>query len=214
MELPANLSVIIQVVLFVVGAYVFALYLGLLVWTWRDVRARSRDFLTALLSLLAVLLLNLLGLVLYLILRPRHTLAELYARELEEEALLQEIEDRHSCPDCERRVEPDFVLCPWCRTTLRNRCAACGELLNLHWEICPYCGEDLPPLVTVTEALEAAAEEELEEPEIPEMAEVLEVSDVPEMAEVLEASEMPEDGGTDVAVEDDQAVAGGMPEAG
>ena len=143
-QLPANLSVILQIVLFILGAYLSALYLGLLIWTWRDVRSRSRDLLVAFLSLLLVLFFNLPGLVLYLILRPKDTLSEAYARDLEEEALLQEIEDRHVCPECERRVEPDFLLCPWCGATLHNRCSSCGRLLNLRWEVCPYCGAEVP----------------------------------------------------------------------
>ena len=165
MQLPANLGLILQIALFVVGAYLFALYLGLLVWTWRDVRSRSRDLLTAFLSVLMVLLFNLPGLALYFILRPRETTAEVYARELEEEALLQEIEDRHTCPECERRVEPDFQLCPWCGATLRNRCTACQKLLNLRWEICPYCGEEAPS-AQVYEPIEPATAMETEvEPE-------------------------------------------------
>ncbi|GAI31437.1 unnamed protein product, partial [marine sediment metagenome] len=37
MTLPPNLSVYISAALFVLGAYVFALYLGLIVWTFRDI---------------------------------------------------------------------------------------------------------------------------------------------------------------------------------
>ena len=166
-QLPANLSVIIQIVLFVLGAYFFALYLGLLIWTWRDIRARSRDLLVAFLSLLLILLFNLPGLLLYMVLRPKDTLSEVYARDLEEEALLQEIEDRHTCPECERRVEPDFMLCPWCHTGLRNRCLGCGRLLNQRWEVCPYCGEEVPPSVETVEIVEAIAEEGSEEAELP-----------------------------------------------
>jgi len=168
LELPANLSVIIQIILFILGAYLFALYLGLLVWTWRDIRARSRDLLTAFLSLLVVLLFNLPGLLLYFVLRPRETLSEVYARELEEEALLQEIEDRHTCPECERRVEPDYMLCPWCHATLRNRCSVCGNLLNLRWEVCPYCGEKVPVVEEITEGIGVAVEDDTKTPESPE----------------------------------------------
>ena len=171
MQLSAdNLGLILQIALFVVGAYLFAVYLGLLVWTWRDIRSRSRDLLTAFLSVLMVLLFNLPGLALYFILRPRETTAEVYARELEEEALLQEIEDRHTCPECERRVEPDFQLCPWCGATLRNRCVACQKLLNLRWEICPYCGEEAPAATEIHEPFEPEIEVETEAEELEDEA--------------------------------------------
>jgi len=188
LELPANLIMIIQIILFILGAYLFALYLGLLVWTWRDIRARSRDLLAALLSLLIVLLFNLPGLLLYFVLRPRETLSEVYAQELEEEALLQEIEDRHTCPECERRVEPEFMLCPWCQATLRNRCSACGNLLNLRWEVCPHCGEKVPVVEEVTEEIEEAVGEETETPDTLEddVVSVAIVEDEPMTGEVPE----------------------------
>jgi len=188
LELPANLSVIIQIILFILGAYVFALYLGLIVWTWRDIRARSRDLLLAFLSLLVVLLFNLPGLLLYFVLRPRETLSEVYARELEEEALLQEIEDRHTCPECERRVEPNFMLCPWCHATLRNRCSVCGNLLNLRWGVCPCCGEKVPAVEEITEEIEEAVGEGTETLETPDddVGGVVIVEDEPMTGEMSE----------------------------
>jgi RNA polymerase subunit RPABC4/transcription elongation factor Spt4 len=186
MELPANLGLILQIALFVVGAYLFAVYLGLVVWTWRDIRSRSRDLLTAFLSVLMVLLFNLPGLALYFVLRPRETTAEVYSRELEEEALLQEIEDRHTCPECERRVERDFQLCPWCRATLRNRCTACQKLLNLRWEICPYCGEEAPAGTQIYEPIE------------PAIGAATEVED-----EAREGDALVEDGPSDAVAEDE-----------
>ncbi|HEX2185819.1 MAG TPA: zinc ribbon domain-containing protein, partial [Chloroflexota bacterium] len=72
--------------------------------------------------------------------RPRETLAEAYERSLEEETLLQEIEERQSCPSCRQRVQPDFMFCPHCHTELKQRCSRCDRLLLLRWDLCPYCG--------------------------------------------------------------------------
>ncbi|MGD8904236.1 MAG: zinc ribbon domain-containing protein, partial [Anaerolineae bacterium] len=80
------------------------------------------------------------GLVLYMLLRPRTTLEEIYERSLEEEALLQGIEERMACPGCNRRIEEEFMICPTCHTRLKKACPACGRLLHLRWNICPYCG--------------------------------------------------------------------------
>jgi len=140
-ELPANLGMIVQVILFFLGAYILAFWLSVVIWTFVDIRSRSRDILAALLSTLLVLVFNLAGLVLYLILRPKETLAEAYQRALEEEALLQDIEDQFICPGCKQKIEPDFLLCPNCHTQLKERCPNCGRLLNLKWNICPYCGQ-------------------------------------------------------------------------
>ena len=140
MTLPANLNVYISAALFVVGAYAAALYVGLIVWTSRDIHARSRDMLAHILAVLLVAIFTLPGLLIYLLLRPHETLADEYERSLAEEALLQDLEDRRVCPGCQRRVDPDYVVCPHCHHQLRLRCVGCGRLLNPNWDVCPYCG--------------------------------------------------------------------------
>jgi type IV pilus assembly protein PilB len=46
----------------------------------------------------------------------------------------------HACPACERRVEPDMVVCPWCAVTLdRGHCQTCARQLDPDWKICPWC---------------------------------------------------------------------------
>lgn len=140
MTLPPNLNVYVSAALFVLGAYVFALYLGLIVWAFRDIRSRSRDVLAQIMVTLLVAALNVPGLLVYLLLRPHSTLAEEYERSLAEEAILQDLEERRVCPGCRRGVEPDFVICPHCRYQLHLRCVGCGRLLNPRWDVCPYCG--------------------------------------------------------------------------
>lgn len=140
MTLPADLDVYISGVMFVLGAYLFALYLGLIVWTVRDIRARSRDVLAQIMVTVLVALFTVPGLLVYLLLRPHSTLAEEYERSLAEEALLQDLEERRMCPGCRQRVESDFVVCPHCHHQLRLRCVGCGRLLNPSWDVCPYCG--------------------------------------------------------------------------
>ena len=91
-----------------------------------------------------VALLNLPGVLVYLILRPARTLEEEYQQTLEEEALLQSIEDQSVCPGCERHTQEDWLVCPTCQTKLRKRCHSCGRLMELPWNICPYCGTPAP----------------------------------------------------------------------
>lgn len=134
----------LRLVLTVVGIYLGALWLALLVWTYRDIRQRTRDPIAQTLAVLLVLLLFLPGHWIYLILRPRYTLAELYGRSLEEEALLQELDTHKACPTCKRRVEDDFLICPSCRTQLKEPCRGCGRPLAHAWVACPYCGLDRP----------------------------------------------------------------------
>ncbi len=134
-----SISNIILIVLAALGAFGSALWLSLVLWTFRDIRKRSRDPFAQILAAAVVVILNIPGLVIYLILRPTETLAEAYARSLEEEALLQSIEGKALCPGCGRAVRDHWQVCPYCHTKLKKVCVTCGELLELAWNICPHC---------------------------------------------------------------------------
>jgi len=120
------------------GAFIAALWISLVIWTYRDIRTRARDPLVQTLATLLVAVLNLPGVLVYL--RPQRTLEEEYQRTLEEEALLQALEDLPLCPGCERRVKDDWQVCPNCHTKLKKNCENCNKLMELPWNICPYCG--------------------------------------------------------------------------
>ncbi|MFP3897371.1 MAG: zinc ribbon domain-containing protein [Anaerolineales bacterium] len=140
MTIPSDLNVYISALMFVVGAYLIALYVGLIVWTFRDIRSRSRDLLAQIMATFLVALFTVPGLLIYLLLRPQETLMEAYERELTEEAIVQELETQRACPNCRHSVEADFIVCPYCHQQLRLRCVGCGRLLNPEWDVCPYCG--------------------------------------------------------------------------
>lgn len=141
--MPTGIASIIQLVLALLGAYAAAFWFCLVVWAFRDIQKRSRDVLVQILATTLVLFFNLPGLILYTILRPPETLAEVYARSLEEESLIQDIEERVICPGCKRRIQPDYLVCPTCRAELKEPCANCGRLLQLGWRLCPYCAVDV-----------------------------------------------------------------------
>ncbi len=122
------------------AAFLLALWVSLVIWTYRDIRNRSRDNLVQILSTILVGLLNLPGILVYLVLRPPRTLEDEYQRTLEEEALLAAIEDQLLCPGCERRVKDTWMVCPSCQTKLKKNCHICDALMELPWNICPHCG--------------------------------------------------------------------------
>jgi hypothetical protein len=75
-------------------------------------------------TLIAILVPNGLGIVLYFVLcKPR------VAR----------------CPQCDAQVEPGFSFCPRCRTRLRPICPHCQRSVDLGDKFCPYCGGSLEP---------------------------------------------------------------------
>jgi RNA polymerase subunit RPABC4/transcription elongation factor Spt4 len=126
------------------GAFLAALWLSLVVWTYRDIRQRARDPLGRILAVLVVAVLFLPGIVIYLILRPLKTLEDEYQHTLEEEALLQSIEDIPLCPGCSRHTKPDWKVCPNCHTRLRKTCHQCKKLMELPWNLCPFCSTPTP----------------------------------------------------------------------
>lgn len=158
---------ILWVVGFILGAYGVVLWLGTIVWAYRDICERTRDGWSQAVAVLLVALLipgfPIPGLLLYLVLRPHETLAEAYERRLEAEALKQEMtEQRRSCPSCQRPAREEFLFCPHCRTKLQEPCSDCGRALDLNWIACPYCGAQGPQ-----PALAATAEPLAVEPYTP-----------------------------------------------
>ncbi len=137
---PTFLNNLILVLTGFGAAFLLALWVSLVIWTYRDIRNRSRDNLVQILSTILVGLLNLPGVLVYLVLRPPRTLEDEYQRTLEEEALLAAIEDQLLCPGCERRVKDNWMLCPNCQTKLKKNCHNCNALMELPWNICPHCG--------------------------------------------------------------------------
>ncbi|MFN8532498.1 MAG: zinc ribbon domain-containing protein [Dehalococcoidia bacterium] len=143
-----GLEIYITLAVALIVAYLVAFWVALLIWTLRDIRSRSRNIFTAFFAILLVLVFNIPGMILYLLLRPRETIAEQYERTLEEESLLSEIEEQGACPKCKARVEDEFLLCPNCRTRLKKICSGCGRALHLRWHVCPYCARESGAPVT------------------------------------------------------------------
>lgn len=148
------------------GVWALLLWLSIIVWVYRDIRDRTRDLGLQVLAVFVVMMFfpgfNIPGLALYLMLRPRETLEEAYARSLEEEALLREIGDEGVCPSCRRFVERGWKVCPFCQTQLKDVCRQCSQLLSFNWVACPFCGEQrrsagsVPPAATPSPAAERA----------------------------------------------------------
>jgi len=126
------------------AAFLAALWLSLIFWTFRDIRSRSRDPLMRVLAVIVAALLFLPGILVYLVLRPPRTLEEEYQHALEEEALLQSIEEASLCPGCNHHVHADWIACPNCHTVLKKTCTSCGKSLQLSWNLCPYCATPVP----------------------------------------------------------------------
>ncbi len=126
--------------------YVVLLWLGTAYWAFRDMQARTENpilpYFAAALIIFFTPLLFVFAVILYLIVRPRETMAEVYERSLAEESLLAEVEKNELCPVCRDRVEADWLVCPNCRTRLHRVCPSCNRLADPTWPLCAYCGHE------------------------------------------------------------------------
>src|SRR5258708_7387749 len=135
-------SAVVQLGVRFIGLYLFVLYIAQIFWTYRDAQNRTENRVLPVLAALLVTAVPVLGLFVYLIVRSRETISEAYERQLAEESLLAEAEQRIVCPTCHERVQEDFILCPTCRTRLKRVCPSCAKLIRPEWNICPYCAKD------------------------------------------------------------------------
>ena len=138
----------------IAGIYGVILWLAIAYWALKDARARSEDAGFHMFAMVINLVVPLLGLLVYMLVRPPVTLAEQRSLELEAQALTQTArdEDARPCPACGREIERDFVLCPYCQTRFAKRCPECHRVVRLGWPLCPYCAAT----VEVTPAARAA----------------------------------------------------------
>lgn len=153
-------------------AVLFAFWLGIAFWVFRDARRRIDDaWLVGTATLLG--LVPIVGVLVYLLFRPPETLADRHGRRVEvgvlEERLQRELPH---CPVCRTGIEPAYLVCPVCTTRLKEPCATCAAPLDPLWQACPYCAtpavSGAPPVAPDLDAtLTAEAKRRLEPTRVP-----------------------------------------------
>jgi RNA polymerase subunit RPABC4/transcription elongation factor Spt4 len=150
-EVDAALSGFVESDAFQIGirvlvSYVVLIWLASAFWAYRDMRLRSASAFTPYAAAAAIIVFTpiffLFGLLLYRIVRPKETIAEVNERTLAEEAMLAEVASHSHCANCSRPVHEDWIICPTCRNRLRRVCPNCEHLIELDWTLCAWCGKD------------------------------------------------------------------------
>ena len=144
----------LQIVGAIVGGYLFVLWISSVLWVYKDIRSRSRDMVTQATAVGIGIVFPVVGLPVYLVLRPSERLIDAYARRLEQEAILSDLHSISACPTCRRPIEEEFTACPHCATSLKSPCAHCSRPLQFSWRNCPYCAT---PRARPSEAAVAAS---------------------------------------------------------
>ena len=115
----------------VLTLFLFILWIAVIVWVYRDAERRGMN---GILWALLVLIGNLIGLLIYLIVRS-DTLG-----------IVQDTTSgptTYSCPKCQEPVGRNFIYCPHCGTSLQNICPECKKSVEANWKLCPHCGKKL-----------------------------------------------------------------------
>jgi len=103
------------------------LWIFVLVWVYRDAERRGMN---GLLWALLVLIGNVIGLIIYLIVRS------------ESAARLQPA-CCEKCPSCGTEVRAGFAFCPNCGKSMKPVCPNCKKPVQADWKACPHCGTSL-----------------------------------------------------------------------
>jgi RNA polymerase subunit RPABC4/transcription elongation factor Spt4 len=112
-----------------------AVLIVMMIWVYRD--AESRGMNGALWALL-IFVGNVVGLIIYLIVRNDHDLIAATNQQLQTYR-----EKTVTCSNCSKAVSEKFDFCPHCGSALKSVCPSCGKRVESDWTVCPYCAEKL-----------------------------------------------------------------------
>jgi hypothetical protein len=139
---------------FVWQIFLYALVLFwfvVLYWVWLDSGDRTSNKIIRGLYVLLAALLNVIGLIIYLIIRPNQTIEEIYWADLERRYLKYETSQLGDCPECGTQLYPGFNFCPNCKYKLKKRCSRCEVLVDRKHKYCSNCGQEMRKRVSPEE---------------------------------------------------------------
>lgn len=114
-----------------------------LYWVWLDSGERTSNKTVKISYVILVAVLNVVGLLIYLIIRPSQTIEEIYWADLERRYLKYETAELGDCPKCGSQLFPGYTFCPNCRYKLKMKCPRCNVYVDKKNKFCPHCGQEL-----------------------------------------------------------------------
>ena len=125
------------------GIFLAVFYVAIVLWTYKDARRRIDDPILVATSV-ATSMLPIVGVLVYMLLRPPEYLADVRERELEIKAMERTLGRQERCPYCRSHIEGDYLSCPVCMSKLRQACSDCERPLDPRWAMCPFCETEVP----------------------------------------------------------------------
>jgi hypothetical protein len=108
----------------------------IIVWVYKDAERRGMN---GVLWALLVFIGNLIGLLIFLIIRQEHRPAS--PGQVAPAAPAPKT--CCACPSCQQPIEKNHTYCPHCGATIQQVCASCGKPAETAWKVCPHCGSPL-----------------------------------------------------------------------
>lgn len=151
------------------GIALGAFWIVVLYWVWLDSGERTTKKEIRIAYLVLVTLLFIVGLIIYLLIRPNQTIEEIYWADLERRYLKYETAELGDCPKCGTQLFPGFNYCPNCKYVIKVKCSQCGVEMDKQYKYCPSCGnqmkervqsfeEELPSKEIMQEQIQASKE--------------------------------------------------------
>ncbi|MBN2306546.1 zinc ribbon domain-containing protein [Candidatus Peregrinibacteria bacterium] len=123
--------------------YFALLWIAIIIWVTKDVLQRSNSIIFQAIAILLNIAIPILGILLYLIIRPSKTRMERYYEELERNMLEGDTAgEKNTCDKCLTPTDKDYSYCPNCGESLKKSCPNCKKSFPNVWSICPFCGNE------------------------------------------------------------------------
>jgi RNA polymerase subunit RPABC4/transcription elongation factor Spt4 len=110
-----------------------ALWVFVIIWVYRDAESRG---MSGILWALLVLIGNVVGLLIYLIMRHETPVRRAEPGPAPAAA---------ACAGCGKPVAAGYAFCPCCGRPSKAVCPSCKKPVEAGWKVCPYCGTSLDP---------------------------------------------------------------------
>lgn len=118
-----GISVSLLIVFPIIALLCIAVAAMIGVYVFKD--SKSRGMNAPLWTIISIFAPGFIGLIIYLIVRTSYSALK--------------------CPQCGRRVDESFSVCPNCAAPLKSVCDNCSMPLDPSWQVCPNCATPIPP---------------------------------------------------------------------
>lgn len=129
-----------------IQGFLFAFYIIisslLALKVYRDANRRFNDKLLVLIITVIVFGLNIIGYLLYSILKPKEYIHDQHMQHMENYFLEYETRGIGKCKICKHVYFPEHTYCVNCGNLVRTKCSSCANIIELDWKVCPYCGDN------------------------------------------------------------------------